>query len=62
MGLKVLSITEWLISHILIVGGLVLVTIGLLKGVRVLHIAGMWVFAVGICSGLWSAFKKLVTK
>ena len=62
MGLKVLSFTVWLISHILIVGGLVLVTVGLRKGVMGLHIAGIWVFAIGICFGLWSAFQKLVTK
>jgi len=62
MGLKVLSITEWLISHILITGGLILVTVGLLKGIMGLHIAGLWVFAVGICFGLWAAFRKLVTK
>lgn len=62
MGLKVLSIAEFLISHILITGGLVLVTVGLLKGITTMHIAGMWVFAVGICFGLWSAFRKLAVK
>ena len=62
MGLKVLSIAEWLISHILIIGGLVLVTVGLLKGVMALHIAGIWIFGAGICVGLVTALWKLAAK
>ncbi len=62
MGLKVLSIQEWLISHILLVAGLVLVTIGLLQGALVLNIIGIWCFALGLCLGFSYAFKKLAAK
>ena len=62
MSLKVLSIQEWLSSHILLVGGLVLVTIGLLQEGVVLTIIGIWGFALGLCLGFGAAFKKLATK
>jgi len=62
VGLKVLSIREWLISHILLVGGLVLVTIGLLQEMMVLNIVGMWAFVLGLCLGFSFAFKKLAAK
>jgi uncharacterized membrane protein YiaA len=62
MGLKVFSIKEWLASHILFVGGLVLVTVGLLQGVMVLNILGIWAFALGLCLGFGVAFKKLAAK
>ena len=62
MGFKVLSIQGWLLSHILLVGGLVLVTIGLLQGVMVLTVIGIWCFALGLCLGFGAAFKKLATK
>ena len=48
--------------HILVVGGLVLVTIGLLQGAMVLNIIGMWALALGLCVGLGAAFKKLLAK
>ncbi len=62
MGLTVLSIREWLVSHILLVGGLVLVTIGLLQGNMVLNVIGIWSFALGLCTVFSIAFKKLVAK
>ena len=62
MCLKVSSITEFLVSHILLVGGLVLITVGLLQGIMVLNIIGIWAFALGLCLGFGAAFKKLVTK
>lgn len=66
MGLKVFSITEFLISHILLVGGLVLVTVGILQGLTslgvALIIAGMWVAAVGVCAVFLAAFRKLLAK
>lgn len=62
MGLKVLSIQEWVISHILLVAGLVLVTIGLLQETMVLNVIGMWAFALGLCLGFSFAFRKLAAK
>jgi len=66
MSLKVLSIQEWLSSHILLVGGLVLVTVGILQGLSSLGagliIAGMWVGALGLCFVFGAAFKKLLAK
>ncbi len=62
MGLKILSIQEWVLSHILLVAGLVLITIGLIQGAVVLNIIGIWCFALGLCLGFSYAFKKLVAK
>lgn len=62
MGLRVLSITEFLVSHSLLIGGLVLVTIGLLQGIMVLNIIGIWTLALGLCVGVGAALKKLVAK
>ena len=62
MGLKVLGIRDLLVSHILLVGGLVLVTIGLLQDGMVLTIIGIWALALGLCSGFGAAFKKLASK
>ncbi len=66
MGLKALSMTEFLTSHILLIGGLVLVTIGIIQGLTTaglaLIIAGMWASALGLCVGFSVAFKKLLAK
>ncbi len=62
MSLKVLSIQEFLTSHILLLGGLVLITIGLLRGAMVLNIIGIWAFALGLCLGLGSTLKKFAAK
>jgi len=62
MGLSVFGIKELLVSHILLVGGLVLVTIGLLQGAMVLNVIGIWAIALGLCAGLGAAFKKLASK
>jgi hypothetical protein len=62
MGLKILSIREFLVSHVLLVGGLVLVTIGLLQDIMVLNIIGIWAFTFGACIGFCSAFRKLAAK
>ncbi len=62
MGLKVFSIRELLISHILVIGGLVLITIGLLQGIVVLNVIGIWCLALGFCVGLGAAFAKLAAK
>jgi hypothetical protein len=62
MWLKVLSFPWFLISHILLIGGLVLVTLGLLKGNMVLNIIGIWAFALGLCVAIGFSFKKLVQK
>jgi len=60
--LKVLTIKEWALSHVLLVGGLVLVTIGLIQGAMVLNIIGIWAFALGLCLGLGAIFAKLAAK
>ena len=62
MGLKVLSMRELLMSHILLVGGLVLITIGLLQEAVVLNIIGLWAVAMGLCVGFGAIFKKLLSK
>ena len=62
MGLSVFGIKELLVSHILLVGGLVLVTIGLLQETVVLNVIGIWAIALGLCTGLSAAFKKLAEK
>ena len=62
MGLKVFSVSEFLVSHLLLVGGLVLVTIGLLQGAVVLNVIGIWAIALGLCTGLSIALKKLGAK
>ncbi len=60
MGLGVFSVKELLVSHILLVGGLVLVTIGLLQGNMVLNVIAIWAITLGLCAGFGAAFKKLV--
>ena len=64
--LKVLGIKEFVVSHIFLVGGLVLVTVGILQHLSSLGVAliiiGMWVGALGLCVGFGAAFKKLVAK
>jgi len=62
MGLKVLSTTEFVVSHLLLVVGLVLVTVGLLQGFMVLNVIGIWALALGFCVGFGAAFKKLAAK
>ncbi|MFC2060704.1 hypothetical protein ACFLTZ_06445, partial [Chloroflexota bacterium] len=62
-GLKVLRMIEFITSHILLVGGLVLITIGIIQGSTtagtVLIIVGIWAFALGLCVTFSAAFKKL---
>jgi len=60
--IKVMSVTEFLVSHLLLVGGLLLVTIGLLQGTMVLNVIGIWAIAMGLCTGLGAALKKLSAK
>ena len=62
MGLKVLSVPLFIISHILLIGGLVLITLGLLKGTMLFNIIGIWAFALGLCVSIGFSFKKLVSK
>ncbi len=62
MGLKVMSVSQLLMSHVLLVAGLVLVTIGLLQDTMVLNVIGMWVFVLGLCSGFMFAFRKVLSK
>jgi uncharacterized membrane protein YiaA len=60
--LKVLSLTQLLMSHVLLVAGLILVTIGLVQDNMVLNIIGMWVFVLGLCAGFMFAFRKVISK
>jgi len=50
----------------MIVGGLVLITIGIIQGLTtagvVLMIIGMWVGAIGLCTGFGTALKKILEK
>ena len=62
MGLKVLNIKEWALSHVFIIGGLVLLSAGLSLEVIGLTIAGIWSFAGGLCFLFSFAFRKLVAK
>lgn len=66
MGLKIFSTAEFVVTQVLLVGGLVLLTVGLLQGFTslgaALIIAGMWVGALGLCLGSGAAFKKLMAK
>ena len=62
MGLKVLGVGEWLAAHILLVGGLVLITVGLLQDSTVLTVIGIWAIALGACIGFGAAFKKMISK
>lgn len=62
MGLKVLSVTELLVTHILVIGALVLITIGLIQGIMVLSIIGIWAFTLGLCVGVGAAFKRVMAK
>jgi uncharacterized membrane protein YiaA len=62
LGFKIMSASEWLLSHILLVAGLVLVTIGLVQDAMVLNIIGMWVFVLGLCLGFTFCFRNLHSK
>jgi hypothetical protein len=62
MGLKVLGIPEWLVFHVLLIAGLVLLTVGLLQDIMALNVAGIWVIAVGLCVVFSTAFRKLSGK
>lgn len=62
MGLKVLSFPLFLTSHIFIIGGLVMISLGLQKGTLLFNIIGIWVFALGLCVSIGYSFKKLVSK
>ncbi len=60
--LKVLNIKEWVLSHVFLIGGLVLLSIGLGSGAIGLTITGIWCIAGGFCFTLRSAFAKLAAK
>ena len=66
MGLKIFTTKEFIISHTLVIGGLILITAGILQGLSslgaALIIVGMWVGALGLCIGFGTAFKKLLAK
>ncbi|MFC2066717.1 hypothetical protein ACFLUO_06670 [Chloroflexota bacterium] len=60
--LKVLNIKELILSHILIVGGLVLISLGLAWDAVGYTIAGIWVLTIGLCVSLGAIFAKLMAK
>ena len=62
MSLKVLNIRDFLVSHILLVGGLVLVTMGLLQPNMNLNVIGIWTIALGLCLAIGNGFKRLSEK
>lgn len=57
--LQVLSFLEFFLSHLFLIAGLVLVTIGLLNGNLVLTIIGIWIFMLGVCLGFTFTARKL---
>lgn len=60
MGLKVLSVGEFIISHIFLIAGLVLITLGLLQARVLFNVIGIWLVALGFCFAIGGCFKKLV--
>ncbi len=62
MGLKVITIWEFIISHLFLLAGLILITVGMLNDEVALNIIGIWVFVLGLCLGFGYAFKKLASK
>ena len=62
MGLKVLSVFEFLLSHVLIAGGLVMITLGLLNSIMVLNVIGIWVTMLGFCLAFTFTARKLYAK
>ena len=61
-SLKVLGSREFAISHVLILIGLILFTVGAAAGQMVLIIISAWFFTFGLCALFSSAFAKLSTK
>ncbi len=61
-GLKILGRKEWAASHVFIVGGLILFTIGAALSQVVLIILSAWVFVIGMCTLFSTAFAKLSGK
>jgi uncharacterized membrane protein YiaA len=62
MGLKVISIWEFIISHLFLVAGLILITVGMLNDEVALNIIGIWIFVLGLCLGFGFVFKRLAAK
>jgi len=62
MGLKVLTLKQWILSHALLVAGLILITIGLLQGGMVLNVIGIWAFTLGLCLLLGFSFARVISK
>ena len=62
MGLKVLSRNQFILSHVLLVGGLILFSVGPALHITALIFAGIWFFAGGMCVAFSSAFAKLAAK
>ena len=60
MGLKVLSVKEFILSHLLLVIGLTLVSLGLSLDAVGYTITGIWAIALGVCLGLSFILAKLV--
>ena len=63
MGQKICTSKEFMASHIMIIVGLILITVGLALGLnKILFLIGMWVGVAGFCSLSSTAFKKLMEK
>ena len=62
LRLRVLNIWQFLVSHVLLIVGLILLSVGLASGNVSLNIVGIWLLALGLCMGFGYAFKKLVAK
>ncbi len=59
---KVLSMKEFILSHVFLIGGLILLSVGLSLDIIGLNIAGIWCFAGGLCFAFSLIFAKLLAK
>ena len=50
------------ISHVIVIVGLILFTLGTTGANNTLLLAGIWIFAMGICIGSFSGLAHLLAK
>ena len=59
---QVLNIWEWAVSHVVIIAGLALLTVGLSLGIVAATIGGIWTLAGGVCLTCFFVLPKLYKK
>ena len=63
MGLKILASREFMASHILVIVGVILITVGLALGINIIvFLVGIWVGAIGLYALFGAALKKILDK